>query len=261
MTKNKQEQQDEKMIGAVISGPVELQIKHGDSDRKISRRHAMQWVMAAMAALSLETATPQSSTTYAEKAPADKEASALGNGEQPVAGGFGADPKLTEVHQPGAVWPLTMNEAQKKTTLALCDLIIPADALGPAASDVGVPEMIDDWISAPYATQVADRPVIADGLAWLEIESLKRYKRAFTDLKDDEKRLICDDICFTKKAKPEFKKAASFFNRFRTICASAYYSTPAGWRAVGYVGNVPMPKFEGPPQAVLDKLGVTQTVV
>ena len=41
---------------------------------------------------------------------------------------------------------------------------------------------------------------------------------------------------------------------------AAAYATPAGWEAIGYVGNVALPKFDGPPAEVLAKLGVTQTV-
>ena len=61
-------------------------------------------------------------------------------------------------------------------------------------------------------------------------------------------------------AKPEFRKAAEFFNRFRSLCAAAYYATPPGWEAIGYVGNVALAKFDGPPPEVLERLGVTQTV-
>ena len=40
----------------------------------------------------------------------------------------------------------------------------------------------------------------------------------------------------------------------------AYYGTPKGWKAIGYVGNMPLPALDGPPQEVLDKLGLEQTV-
>jgi hypothetical protein len=130
----------------------------------------------------------------------------------------------------------------------------------PAASEVGVVAMIDEWISAPYPNQQADRPVVVDGLAWIEVESKKRFNKGFAELSEQQKHAICDDICFTGNAKPPFKQAAHFFSRFRTICASAYYATPEGWKAIGYVGNVALGRFDGPPPEVLQKLGVTQTV-
>ena len=53
---------------------------------------------------------------------------------------------------------------------------------------------------------------------------------------------------------------ASFFSRFRSLAAGAYYGTPEGWKAIGYIGNIPLPSFDGPPPEVLAKLGVEQTV-
>ena len=60
--------------------------------------------------------------------------------------------------------------------------------------------------------------------------------------------------------KAEFKKAAAFFSKFRSLAASAYYGTEAGWKALGYVGNVSLVTFDGPPPEVLAMLGVEQTV-
>jgi hypothetical protein len=51
-----------------------------------------------------------------------------------------------------------------------------------------------------------------------------------------------------------------FLHDFTSLCMGAYYGTPAGWKAIGYVGNMPLPSFDGPPQHVLDRVGVVQTV-
>ena len=61
---------------------------------------------------------------------------------------------------------------------------------------------------------------------------------------------------FAPTAKDSFKKLAHFFSRFRSLSAAAYYGTPAGWEAIGYVGNVPLQQFDGPPAEVLQKLGL-----
>ena len=212
---------------------------------QVSRRQAMQWVMAAAAA----SAMPRhlSAQNGPPAAPAPK--------------GYGLDAPLNNpAYKPGGYWPLTLNAAQKSTATALADFIIPTDGLGPAASEVGVIPMLDEWISAPYPEQQGDRPVILEGLAWIHAESQKRFDKDFTALDEAQKAAICDDICFIGQAKGEFRKPASFFSRFRSICASAYYATPEGWKAIGFVGNVILPRFDGPPQEVLDKLGVTQTV-
>jgi len=67
--------------------------------------------------------------------------------------GYGTDPNLTQEWRAGGPWPLTLGVAARLTTMALCDLIIPADDVSPAASSVGVVEFIDEWISAPYPQQ------------------------------------------------------------------------------------------------------------
>jgi len=177
-----------------------------------------------------------------------------------VTHGYGTDPKLNEFYNPGSFWALTMTPAQRATTTALADIIIPADKLGPAASAVRVHDFIDEWISAPYPSQVNDRAIILPGLDWLEAEALKRFTTVFNKLTMEQQHQICDDICYTKTAKPEFKQAAEFFSRFRSLAAGAYYATPEGWRAIGYVGNMPMVTFDGPPESVLKRLDVEQTV-
>jgi hypothetical protein len=102
---------------------------------------------------------------------------------------------------------------------------------------------------------------VLKGLAWIEDESQRRFGKAFAALAAGQRRAICDDICNAASAKPSFKEAAAFFDVYRDLCASAYYATPAGWQAIGYVGNVALPQFDGPPPEVLAKLGVTQTVL
>jgi hypothetical protein len=178
----------------------------------------------------------------------------------PAATGYGTDPDLSKFYQPGDFWPLTLSKAQRETVTALADLILPADHLGPAASEVHVPAMIDEWVSAPYPAQQKDREALLPGLQWLDDEANKRFSKAFPALGEAEKRAIADDICWPADAKPEFKKAAAFFLKFRSLAASAYYGTEAGWKAIGYVGNVPLTRFDGPPPEVLEKLGVEQTV-
>jgi len=135
-----------------------------------SRRQAIQWVLGAVAASALpagalaqevgRTVTPQ------ENAARQNER----NGK-----GYGTDPDLLKIYKPGDFWPLTFSAEQKKTAAALADTIIPKDALGPAASEVGVPAMIDEWISAPYPDQQAHRPIVLEGLGWIDGEAKKRF--------------------------------------------------------------------------------------
>jgi hypothetical protein len=204
---------------------------------RMDRRDAIKWMMAAAATVGvLERGA------FAANAPA--------------ATGYGTDPDLLKIYKSGEAWPLTFTDAQRNTAAALCDVIIPADAKSPSASSLRVQDFIDEWISAPYEAQKADRPIIIDGLTWLEAESRKRFSSDFAALVLRQKTAICDDISHPAKAKPEFRTAARFFARFRDLTAGGFYTTPEGTKDLGYIGNVPIATFDGPPPEVLKKLGL-----
>jgi hypothetical protein len=188
---------------------------------------------------------------------------ALGYEQQPQArdvaanqAGYGTDPDLTKEWRAGGPWPLTLSVPARLTTAALCDLIIPADGVSPSASSVGVVDFIDEWISAPYPQQRGDREIILPGLSWIEGESQSRFGKAFAALDQAQKEAIANDVCSPAKAAPQFAKAAKFFAKFRDLTAGGFYTTPVGMKDIGYVGNVPLEKFEGPPKAVLRKVGL-----
>lgn len=202
--------------------------------QRMDRREALKWIMAASATVSL-----LNFKTF---------------GATPAAKGYGGDPNVMEAYQTGDLWPLTFTEDQRQIVTALCDVIIPADEKSPAASSLKVPDFIDEWISAPYPEQQADRAQILEGLVWLDQESKKRFQKTFTKLTDEQKHSICDDICYAPTAKAEFKTAAAFFSKFRNLTASGFYTTAQGWRDIRYVGNVALMKFDGPPPEVLAHL-------
>lgn len=212
----------------------------------MDRREAIKWMVTAAA-----TVPAFSADSFAAPPKGSFPGATSG-----MAHGYGTDPKLLPVYKPGQLWDLTFSDAQMKTVSALCDVIIPADDKSPAASEVGVPEFIDEWISAPYPQQQSDRKVVLEGLAWLEKESQKRFQKDFASLSEEQKHNICDDICYSGKAKKEFKNGARFFSKFRSLTAGGFYTTPKGMKDIGYVGNLPQLAFHGPPKAVLEKLGL-----
>ena len=178
----------------------------------------------------------------------------------PVAKGYGTDPLMNAIYKPGDFWPMMLSDTERKTVTALADVIIPADELGPAASAVRVPDFINEWVSAPYPDQEEDRDIIVPGLRWLNKESKRRFKINFANLNDRQQHAICDVLCQADHTKETLITAAEFFHNFTELCMQAYYATPEGWKAIGYVGNKTSVTFDGPPKAVLDKLGLEQTV-
>lgn len=165
--------------------------------------------------------------------------------------GLGADPDLMKKEIP---WPRVLTAAEKRAASALADLLIPADEHGPAASAVGVPDFIDEWVSAPYPTQQRDLKTIRAGLAWLDAESKRRTGKVFAEATAEEQAALMDEII---KEGTEARKAAySFWRLFRDRAAGGYYSTQEGWKALGYTGNAPLAEFAGPTAEALKHAGL-----
>jgi Gluconate 2-dehydrogenase subunit 3 len=213
----------------------------------MDRRRTLKWMLAASATMPLLARR----ALGGEAAAAPEEAPAA-----PTSHGYGSDPDLTKIYRPGDLWPLTLTRAQRRIAADLCDVIIPADAVSPSASSVGVVDFLDEWLSAPYATQQEDRALILEGLLWMDAEASRRFARQFADLDESAKHAICDDVCYEKSAKPQFARAAKFFARYRDLTAGGFYTSPEGRKDLGYIGNVPLLKFSGPPPEVLRKVGL-----
>jgi hypothetical protein len=209
------------------------------SSLQVDRRTALKWVMAAAAALQM----PESLAAEIQKVISAR--------------GYGKDPDLVKVYAPGELWPLTLSAAQRANATVLADTILPADGEWPAASKLGVVEFIDEWISAPYSQMTADRSVMVQGFEWLDAESKRRFKKGFAELSASQVNTICDELAPGPKQRKDAEPATAFFARFRQLVAAGYYTTPQGMRDIGYVGNVPLEKYEGPPREVLRKIGVT----
>lgn len=210
----------------------------------MDRRRTLKWMMAAAATVpSLQVSFAADAGVLARDVSADQK-------------GYGTDPDLMKAWKAGGPWPLTLSNAARDTAKALCDLIIPADEHSPAASAVGVVDFIDEWVSAPYPQQRSDREVVLAGLRWIDDESQKRFGEGFAAVDDAQRAQIADDICSPGKAKPAFGKAAKFFSRFRDLTAGGFYTTPVGMKDIGYTGNTPLAKFDGPPIEALKKAGL-----
>lgn len=208
----------------------------------MDRRLAIQWMLGAAATVAARDAGLLAAESTAV-API-------------TAKGYGLDPSMVKVYQPGDVWPLTLTEPQRHAARALCDVIIPADESSPSASAVGVPDFIDEWISSPYPAQAGDRRIVLEGLKWIDDESNHRFKKVFADLTNEQQTAICDDLCHPARTKPEHKKAATFFKRYRDLTAGGYYTTAEGMKAIGYVGNKTSATFDGPPVEALKHVGL-----
>ncbi|WP_425152939.1 gluconate 2-dehydrogenase subunit 3 family protein [Candidatus Palauibacter sp.] len=226
-----------------------------DATGGLTRRRALQ-VLAAGAAGA--AALPAAACVDGREAgtPGAEDAAALPgatSGGNPRAAGTPTDPDLVS---PVVWWDLALTEDELATLAALCDVIIPEDEHSPGAAALGAHAFIDEWVSAPYDGNRNDLTLVRGGLVWLHIESSERFGGRFTDLALAQKHAICDDICWVENAAPEYRVAARFFDRVRDLTSTAFWTTAEGMADLGFVGNRPMPRFDGPPPEVLERLGL-----
>jgi gluconate 2-dehydrogenase gamma chain len=138
----------------------------------------------------------------------------------------------------------------------LADLIIPADERSGSASSAGTIEFMD-FMLMDEVTSEAGRVAVRGGLAWMDLESKRRFEKPFLQLSTAEQTAILDDIAWPARAKPEFSHGVAFFSRFRDMVASGFWSSQVGVKDLRYMGNVPNPGWNGCPPEALRKLGVS----
>jgi gluconate 2-dehydrogenase gamma chain len=139
------------------------------------------------------------------------------------------------------------------TVTVLVDLIIPKDERSGAATDAGVPEFMDFMMDDQPARQTAMR----GGLAWLDHQCEDRFDTRFIDCSAEQRAAVLDDIAWPQRAKPEFSAGVAFFNSFRDLTASGFWSSRMGVHDLQYMGNTMVPEWKGCPDEALKKIGVT----
>jgi hypothetical protein len=210
-----------------------------DNPASLSRRNALKWLAGTVAAPAALAAAP--------------------NETEPAPPSY---PTRFSLHDPDfskpgrGPWELLLTEEELAVITPLADIILPKDENGPAASEVGVPAFINDWISAPYDEQRDARETIRGGIAWLNTESFRRHGQGVAGLSKDQQTQLLNDIS-SPKVKPEFKIGARFFKEFRQLCLGGYYTHSATWKGLGYIGNVSMGgPYPGVPEEVIKQFGL-----
>jgi hypothetical protein len=149
--------------------------------------------------------------------------------------------------------PKFFTPAEFRTARILADMIIPRDERSGNASDAGVPEFMDFTMT--------DRPNnqkwMRAGLAWIDAQSSTRFGKGFADATESQRQAILNDIAWPARAPASMTDGVSFFNRFRDLTSSGFWSSQMGVKDLKYEGNLFAADWNGCPPAALRKLGVT----
>lgn len=149
--------------------------------------------------------------------------------------------------------PKFFTAAEYRLVRTLADIIIPKDERSGSASDAGVPEFMDFMMIDQPERQVAMR----GGLAWLDVECQQRFGKTFLNCAGAERTAMLDDLAWPARARPELAHGVAFFNSFRDLTASGFWTTRMGIDDLQYMGNRSVARWNGCPEAALKKLGVS----
>jgi|SRR5947207_6352528 len=150
--------------------------------------------------------------------------------------------------------PKFFNAHEWATIGVLADIIIPKDDRSGSATDAAVPEFMDFMMVDQPARQTAMR----GGLAWLDRECESRFDKMFLDCAGAERTKVLDDIAWPDKTRAGMSHGVAFFNTFRDLTASGFWTSKMGIKDLQYIGNVFVPEWKGCPDEVLKKLGITR---
>jgi gluconate 2-dehydrogenase gamma chain len=139
-----------------------------------------------------------------------------------------------------------------ETVRILVDYIIPKDARSGSATDAGVPQFMDFFMTDNPGRQNAMR----GGLAWLDLECHRRFSMDFKACTDTQRKQVLDDISWPQRVKPDVSHGVPFFNSFRDLTASGFFSSKMGIDDLDYQGNTFVGQWNGCPDEVLKKLGL-----
>jgi gluconate 2-dehydrogenase gamma chain len=168
------------------------------------------------------------------------------------------------------------------TVRLLVDLIIPRDEGSGSATEAGVPEFLDFlMLDEPRLAHESGRQTaMRGGLAWIDLECLRRFDKTLVACSDAEKIAVLDDIsrpppevedrgpetrdwgpgglaASDTPAVPVLSHGRAFFSSFRDLTATGFWTTKMGMADLHYMGNRVVATWDGCPADALKKLGVS----
>lgn len=144
---------------------------------------------------------------------------------------------------------------ERETVRVLANIVIPEDDRSGNAEDAGTVEFIEFMM---WDAPVLQLPV-RGGLQWLDHQCRKRFESNFIECSEGQMIEVVEDIAYPETAPPEMSQGVAFFNRFRDLVATGFWTSKMGIEDLQYMGNK-VTIWDGAPQEWLDRLGVSYDV-
>jgi gluconate 2-dehydrogenase gamma chain len=152
----------------------------------------------------------------------------------------------------GEFAPKVYTPHEWETVRTLVDYIFPRDERSGSATDAMVPEFMDTMLELEPGMRTAHR----GGLAWLDSECRERFGTTFVASTDAQRRQMLDLIAFPSRAPAELSHGVQWFNSFRDLSATGFWTSEIGVQDIGYMGNTPQASWNGCPVENLRRLGL-----
>jgi hypothetical protein len=127
-----------------------------------------------------------------------------------------------------------------QTLKALAEIIVPG------ATEAGAAEYID-FLSSRNDDLAA---IFNGGFAWLDHYMQKTYGTNFLKASETQRTELLDKLAYRKNFTADTAPGVPFWTWARNMVVDAYYTSPAGVKDIGYMGNGAVSEFSVPKEAV-----------
>jgi hypothetical protein len=140
----------------------------------------------------------------------------------------------------GVYKPKALTQHEFDSLKTLCEIIVPGASKGGAAEFIDLLSSQNPDMSAIYT----------GGIEWLDEAMKRRYHADFLTASAAQRIEMLDKIAYRKNRTPELAPGITFFNWARRMTVDAYYTSAAGIKDVGYIGNRGSKEFKVPQEAI-----------
>jgi gluconate 2-dehydrogenase gamma chain len=141
--------------------------------------------------------------------------------------------------------PKALTQHEFDTLKTLCELIVPGANKGGAA------EFID--LLSSQNPQMLE--IYTGGLAWIDFAIKRDSGGNFLSATAEQRTALLDKIAWRRNETPALAAGIRFFDFARRMTVDAYYTSAAGIKELGYMGNKGVKDFSVPAEAVAHALG------